>query len=209
MNRKFVAKSNFVLRRVLNTKDNIDILKEFIEVMLELKIKEAKINPYLEKIQEYLPSEENYGIADLRIKTEQGEERNIGIQIVDGKHILTKMLLYYAQIHGSQLEYNEYRKFAKTTTINILDFVLDQRLQYHSKMSIKEKAINDIFNNNIDIHIIQLPKFHIKDINNITLKEAWICYLKGQNAKQAIQKSVNIKKLDTLLENYWENEVVE
>ena len=44
MNRKFVAKSNFVLRRVLNSKDNIDILKEFIEVILNIQIKEAKIN---------------------------------------------------------------------------------------------------------------------------------------------------------------------
>ena len=49
MNRKFVAKSNFVLRRVLNSKDNIDILKEFIEVILNIQIKEAQINPYLQK----------------------------------------------------------------------------------------------------------------------------------------------------------------
>ena len=50
MNRKFIAKSNFVLRRVLNTEENLDILKEFIEVILNLEIKEAKINPYLEKL---------------------------------------------------------------------------------------------------------------------------------------------------------------
>ena len=43
MNRKFVAKSNFVLRRVLNTEENLDILKEFIEVILNIEIKEAKI----------------------------------------------------------------------------------------------------------------------------------------------------------------------
>ena len=80
MNRKFVAKSNFVLRRVLNTEENVDILKEFIEVVLNLEIKEAKINPYLEKIKNHLPAEENFGIADLRIKTIENEERNVGIQ---------------------------------------------------------------------------------------------------------------------------------
>ena len=50
MNRKFIAKSNFVLRRVLNSEENIDILKEIIESILDIKIKEAKINPYLEKL---------------------------------------------------------------------------------------------------------------------------------------------------------------
>ena len=120
MNRKFVAKSNFVLRRVLNTEENLDILKELIEVMLNLQITEAKINPYLEKIKEHLPAEENFGIADLRIKTIENEERNEGIQIIDGEYVLIKMLLYYAQIHGNQLEYEEDREIAKTNTINIL-----------------------------------------------------------------------------------------
>ena len=83
MNRKFVAKSNYVLRKVLNSEDNVDILREFIEVILNIKIKKAGINPYLEKRKKNLPAEENFGIADLRIQTEDKEELNIGIQMID------------------------------------------------------------------------------------------------------------------------------
>ncbi len=209
MNRKFVGKSNFVLRRVLNTKENIDILKEFIEVMLNLKIKEAKINPYLEKMKEHLPAEENFGIADLRIKTTENEERNVGIQIIDGEHVLTKMLLYYAQIHGNQLEYDEDRKIAKTNTINILDFVLNKDLDYHSRMIVSEGTMTNVINDYLEIHILQLPKFQIEDSENITLKQAWMSYLKGENSKEAIKKSKQIKKLDWLLEKYWKEEVME
>lgn len=209
MNRKFVGKSNFVLRRVLNTKENIDILKEFIEVMLNLKIKEAKINPYLEKMKEHLPAEENFGIADLRIKTTENEERNVGIQIIDGEHVLTKMLLYYAQIHGNQLEYDEDRKIAKTNTINILDFVLNKDLDYHSRMIVSEGTMTNVINDYLEIHILQLPKFQIEDSENITLKQAWMSYLKGENLKEAIKKSKQIKKLDWLLEKYWKEEVME
>ena len=209
MNRKFIAKSNFVLRRVLNTEENLDILKEFIEVILNLEIKQAKINPYLEKLEKHLPAKENFGIADLRIKTTENEERNIGIQIIDGEHVLTKMLLYYVQIHGNQLEYDEDREIAKTNTINILDFVLNKELDYHSKMVVAEETMTNMINDYLEIHIIQLPKFKLQNIKNMTLKQAWISYWKGENVQEAINKSEKIKKLDKLLEKYWREEVME
>ncbi len=209
MNRKFVAKSNFVLRRVLNTEENVDILKEFIEVVLNLEIKEAKINPYLEKIKDYLPAEENFGIADLRIKTTENEERNVGIQIIDGEHVITKMLLYYAQIHGNQLEYDEDREITKTNTINILDFVLNKDLDYHSKMVLSKEKMTNILDDYFEIHILQLPKFRIENSKNMTLKQAWISYLKGENIEETIKKSEKIKKLDILLRKYWREEVME
>ncbi len=209
MNRKFVAKSNFVLRRVLNTEENVDILKEFIEVMLNAEIKQAKINPYLEKLKGHLPAEENFGIADLRIKTAENEEINVGIQIIDGEHILVKMLLYYVQIHANQLEYDEHREIVKTTTINILDFVLNKRLAYHSKMMVREENMTNIIDNYPEIHILQLPKFKLKDSKEMTLKQAWISYLKGEDTEEAIKKSEKIKKLDKLLEKYWREEIME
>ena len=209
MNRKFVAKSNFVLRRVLNTEENIDILKEFIEVILNVHIKEAKINPYLEKLKDNLPAEENFGIADLRIKTNENEERNIGIQIIDGKHVLIKMLLYYLQIHGKQLQYDEYRKIAKTNTINILDFIFNDDIDYHSRMVVREETMTNIINDYPEIHILQLPKFKMENYKNMTLKQAWISYLKGENIEEALPKSNQLPQLETILEKYWREEVMD
>ena len=207
MNRKFVAKSNFVLRRVLNTPNGIDILKEFIETILGIKIKEAKINPYLEARKKHLPAEENFGIADLRIKTIEDEERNIGIQIIDGEYILTKIFLYFAQIHSNQVEYQN-RKIVKTITINILDFMFTKETNYHNRMVLKQKQIANILKD-LEIHIIELPKFKVKSNAEMTLKEAWISYLKGENIEQSIRKSEEIRKLDELLKQYWREEVME
>ena len=209
MNRKFVAKSNFVLRRVLNTEENIDILQEFIEVILNIKIKNAKINPYLQKKKKNLPAEENFGIADLRIKTMENEELNIGIQMIDGEHILTKMFLYFAQIHSNQLEYDDNRKVAKTITINILDFIFTKEMKYHSRMILKEEELEDTLKNYLEIHIIELPKFKLNSNKIMTLKETWITYLKGENIEKAIKKSKKIAKLDNLLKKYWREEVME
>lgn len=209
MNRKFVAKSNFVLRRVLNSEDNIDILKEFIEIILDIKIKEAQINPYLEKKKNNLPAEENFGIADLRIKTNENEELNIGIQIIDGEHILTKMFLYYAQIYSNQLEYDDNREIAKTITINILDFIFTKETKYHSRMVLKEKEIEDTVKDYLEMHILELPKFAMKIRKEMNLKEAWMNYLRGDNIEEAIKKSKKIEKLDDILKKYWREEVME
>ena len=208
MNRKFIAKSNFVLRRVLNSKDNIDVLKEFIEVILDIKIEKATINPYLEKRKNNLPAEENFGIADLRIKTSENQEINVGIQIIDGEHILTKIFLYFAQIHLNQLEYDD-REIAKTITINILDFIFTKKMKYHSRIILKEEEMTDILNDYLEMHIIELPKFSIKSDKIITLKEAWVSYLKGENIEKAIGRSEKIAKLDNLLKKYWKEEVME
>ena len=209
MNRKFVAKSNFVLRRVLNSEDNIDILKEFIEVILDIKIRETQINPYLEKRKNNLPAEENFGIADLRIKTNENEELNIGIQIIDGEHILTKMFLYYAQIYSNQLEYDDNREIAKTITINILDFIFTKETKYHSRMVLKEKEIEDTVKDYLEMHILELPKFAMKIRKEMNLKEAWMNYLRGDNIEEAIKKSKKIEKLDDILKKYWREEVME
>lgn len=207
MNRKFISKSNRVLRKILNSKENLDILQNFIETFLEIKIQEIKLNPYLETKSNNLPSEENFGIADVRVKTQNEEELNIGIQFIDGYYPQNKMLLYYAQIHSNQLEYQDDRPIAKTITINLLDFNYLKSDNYFNKIVIPSKV-----ENKIELYVLELQKFK-NDFNKVqNEKEAWMTYLCGKSEtkmKEVIGLSKEIKKLDNLLEIYWKNEVME
>ena len=114
MNRKFVANSNFLFRKLLNNKNCEDVIKDFIESVLNIDIARIKINPYLRSRERYLPKEVKFGIVDVRITTEENEEMNVGIQFIDGIYVQTKMLIYYAQIHLNQLEFDKEREFVKT-----------------------------------------------------------------------------------------------
>lgn len=49
MNRKFISNSNYVLRKVLNSKENLDIIKDFIESFLNIEIQKIELNPILKK----------------------------------------------------------------------------------------------------------------------------------------------------------------
>ncbi len=208
MNIKFISNRNYVLRKVLNNKNCIDIIKDFIESILDIKIKKIELNPYLKKKEKYLPKEENFGIVDVRIQTDK-EEINVGIQFIDGIYIQTKMLMYYAQIHLNQLEYNSERKFTKTITINILDFSYFSTQEYLKNIKIKsnEKYVNI---EELEFWVLELPKFRYKEKMN--KKEQWITYLKGEN-NEILQKIKNenekIKILDERINQYWNKETME
>lgn len=211
MNRKFISNSNYVLRKVLNTEECLEILKDFIEAILNMTIKDIELNSYLEEKAQYLPKEENFGIADVRIRTNENEEMNIGIQFIDGMYVQTKMLMYYAQIHLNQLEYDEKREFAKTITINLLDYKYFSSKEYDKVIRIKSNEGN-IKLEELEMYVIELPKFMIENSNNMTKKEEWIAYLKGCENKVLDKIKINNKNialLDELLEKYWLEEKME
>ncbi len=211
MNRKLISKSNFVLRKVINKIECIDIIKDFIESILQIKINSITLNPYLSHMAKYLPSEDNFGIADVRIITNDNIEYNVGIQFIDGYYVQNKLLLYYAQIHANQLQHQNYNNTVKTITINILDFDYFNSNTYNKTIKIREST-NSEFNEDIELHVIELSKFRNQK-NTISNKEdAWIAYLDGSNEKLTDYAKNNfeyIKKLDNCLENYWVNETME
>lgn len=211
MNRKFVSKSNLVLSKILNSNNCLDILKDFIETILKVKIKNITLNN--PKENKYYSSTTYYsmGIVEVRIQTED-EELNVGIQIIDGNYVQNKMFLYYARVHTNQITYNDNRKIAKTVTINILDFNYFSSYNYHRKISIKTNIIDDNILETMEMHLIELPKFKMLNLSNIKKEEAWIGYFQGQNLKLiqlSKEKFSKISKLDELLEKYWKEEKIE
>ena len=211
MNRKFVSKSNLVLSKILNSNNCLDILKDFIETILKVKIKNITLNN--PKENKYYSSTTYYsmGRVEVRIQTED-EELNVGIQIIDGNYVQNKMFLYYARVHTNQITYNDNRKIAKTVTINILDFNYFSSYNYHRKISIKTNIIDDNILETMEMHVIELPKFKMLNLSNIKKEEAWIGYFQGQNLKLiqlSKEKFSKISKLDELLEKYWKEEKIE
>ena len=216
MNQKFIAKSNYLLRKVLNSENNLDILQDFVEAILNVNIQKIFLNPYLNIKSKQLPAEENFGIADMRIKTKENQEFNVGIQFIDGIYIQTKLLLYYAQIHSNQIEYKDNRKITKTVTINILNQNYYDSFSYHKIIQMKStnKGIenNELKDEEILLHVIELPKYQPIFLHNLNKEEQWITYLKGNNAeknKRCKRINYKINKLDILIDNYWEKEKIE
>ena len=211
MNQFLITNRNYVLRKVLNTQENIPIIKDLIEGFLNIHIETIELNDYLEEKEKYLPLEDNFGVADVRIKTDKNEEFNVGISFLDGMHIQTKIALYYLYVHTNQICYNNKRLIAKTITINFLDFPYYHSYGYHKKAILNKFRTIDFKEEEAETHIIELPKFTILDPNKMTKQEQWISYLKG--GKQEIINKVKrenkyIRELDKKVHEYWINEKI-
>lgn len=202
MNRKFILNSNLVLRKVLNSKNAQNIIADFIETFLHIHISTLKINKNPN-------NSKNYGIVDVRLITKENKELNVGIQIIDGDYIQSKMLLYYAKIHSNQILYEDGRRLAKTITINILDIPFFSSLNFHKLIKLKTNTINDNIFETVEMHIIELPKFNKEEVIELTKEEAWTAYFKGEDMElieKAKAKYEHIRKLDEVLLKYWEDE---
>lgn len=219
MNRKLVSKSNRVLRDVLNKEENMDVFQDMLESILKIHIKEIKLRPYLKNFEFNLQPEEDFGVADVEVILEDTNEKiNVGFQFIDGIFVQSKMLMYYGQIHLKQKEHNNSDDLNKTITINIIDFSFINSPEYHNVLTLGQKS-NDKINldinkslNEIEMHTIELSKFRQNQSKIETKEDAWISYLDGSNQKFVefdIENFEKINKLNRLLDEYWENEVME
>ena len=198
MNRKFISNSNCVLKEIFNKDSNLDIVQDFIEGILKIKIEEIYLKPKLE-IEEIV--DETLGIVNVRIVTAEKETINVGIQIIDGYYIQHKLILYYAQLHSNQVIYED---MVRTITINIIDDEYFETQNYCKVSKIKNFNPNILKNINLgELHILQLPKFKVQTIN--TKEEAWVQYLKNGKICKDYEK---IEKLDSVLDNYWKDEII-
>ena len=77
------------------------------------------------------------------------------------------MLLYYAQIHSNQLEYDSNRKSTRTVTINLLDFEYFKSANYHQIKYINSNPDENGNKERLEFHIIELLKNNVSiDIIN-------------------------------------------
>lgn len=200
INQKLTLNNNFILKKMLNNIKNVDILKDFLESILEIKISNIILKPSLKEESESI---KNHNICSLKVFTEKGNEINIGIQIINGCYIESKILLYCANIY-KEIQYSNNEKIV---TINILDFKYLNSKSYHTKFELYRNSIQEAI---YEIHILELPKFTITNKENITKKEVWIAFLNGDdkiidfNNKEYKQ----IKILNNLLNNYWKSEIL-
>ena len=211
MNRYFIQNSNIILRNILNKEENLDIVKDFIEAILNIKIKEIKLQPYLGEKVKYLPKEEKYGIVNVRIINQDNEPCNVGIQIIDGFYAQEKILIYGASIHVNQEEYDGFEKVGDTYTINILNNKVFSISTCHKIITLSaiDSEGNVKTSDDLKFHVLQLPDYNNDEIK--THEDEWITYLIGDKEEQLEEIKTNnkyIRKLDKILFELWKNETI-
>lgn len=105
---------------------------------------------------------------DIKATTETGITVLIEIQSIGNEDFIKRALYYWAYNYGSSLNIGSfYDELKATVSINIKNFILKDEDKVHSRYVLKELNNNKILTDHCQLHFLELPKFNLKDINEI------------------------------------------
>ena len=200
---KLPLTSDYVFKRIFGQEENKDALKDFLESILDVEIKNIEINnPEIPK--NYYDSK--FGILDLKATLNNEIVVDVEIQMKNEHNMEQRMPYYLASNYANSLKEGEmYIESKKSIVISILNFNYYKRNSYHSVAKMKfeeakeEERVEigyekeDIYASEyLEMHIIELPKFRKKKPEIHTKLEQWLWLFIGSEGQ--VEKASKVNK---------------
>ena len=203
---------DYVFKRVFAYKGNEDVLADFLESILNVKIEKLEVkNPEMMKNSR----EEKLGVLDIKVETKENII-DLEMQVEDEENIEEREATYMGKLLSEQLEVGDkYNKLKKSVVIFITNFNKYETNTYHNVAKMRFEKINkdeyvdmgykeeeQIGNKYIEFHVIELPKFIKKNPGVEKRLEQWLWLIVGRKEKveMAVKENKNVKKADKVLE---------
>lgn len=122
---------------------------------------------------------------NVRLKKEYTEELiNVEMQVNSQSYFSQRTLFYWAKLYTSELKSGEtYDKLKKTICINILDFNITDKKDYHTELIIADKDTKEQFCDYLSIHFFELRKIAEK-IDTGDRKSLWMHLIKANTEEE-------------------------
>ena len=166
------------------------ITKSFLEAILGKEIKEVDLEGNIVLRRENL--EDKMGVLDVLAKINDEEYCNIEMQMVERDKLLERILYYWAKVYTRNIKKGkDYIVLQKTIEVLIINFEIKElkELGYHSKWKIiEEKYRKQILTEDLEIHIIELPK--IRELTQQESKEElvkWLNFIEEPESEKVVQ----------------------
>jgi len=161
-------KLDVVFQALFGEVGNEKITAKFLECILHRKITEIELNQ--NTILRRETELDKLGILDICTKINKKEICNIEMQLANKDDFIKRIVFYWGRVYTKQIKKGEkYRKLQKTIAIIIVDFKIEhlKDLKYHSEWAIIDKGTRKvILTEELEIHIIELPKIRETDENS-------------------------------------------
>ena len=202
---------DYAFKRVFGRNGNEGILKDFLESILDIEIKDITIqNPEIPKNMR----DSKIGILDVRAEINGKEIIEVEMQVQNQYNIDKRSPIYITKIYSDQLkEGDSYVKVKKVAVINILNFNYYERNSYHSvgRMKFENSKENEkvdmgyileeqYVTDDLEMHFIELPKFRKKNPDISSKLDQWLWLICGEEEKINMAKNEKIKEAKSELE---------
>ena len=186
--------NDYIFKKIFGTKGNEEILKNFLEAVLEEKIEKVTVDLQTEVLAETIKEK---GVRlDVRARLDNKTEVNIEIQLNKRGFSEERCLEYWSRIYQTTVEKGkDYMKARRTIGIWILgENVYEDTEKYHTKWQMQEvnSGIKGHFMHE-EIHIIELKKLHFHDKMELSKMEAWLWFIK-HDKKEAVEMACYTEK---------------
>ena len=212
MTHKLPLTSDYVFKRIFGQEENKEALKDFLESILNIKIKNIEINnPEIPK--NFYDSK--YGVLDLKVTLDSKLIVNVEMQLQNEHNIEQRTTYYMTSTYANQLgEGVAYANCKKVIVINILNFNYYRRNAYHliarmkferekeeEKVEMGYEKEDKYATNYLEVHTIELPKFKKKNPDIHTKLEQWLWLFIGgeEKVKKASKVNKEIEKINKKL----------
>ena len=200
--------SDYVFKRIFGQEENIEALKDFLESILDEEIIKIEIkNPEIPK--NFYDSK--YGVLDLKVTLNDRIVVDVEMQVKNEHNIEKRDTYYLSSNYVNELKEGEpYTNCKKSIVINILNFSYYKRNEYHSvarmiferpkeeeKVEMGYEKEDRYMTEDLEVHIIELPKFKKKNPKMHTKLEEWLWLFIGSDEKvnEASKKNKEIEKI--------------
>ena len=188
--------NDYIFKRIFAKKGNESILKDLLNAILGIKIKEIEVmaDTNLEKEIET----RKLGILDIKAVLNNDTIIDIEIQIINRHNMIERTLYYWSGLYYNQLQKGEeYQESKRVIAINILDYNEFQEGPYHEIAKLRREYLYKILTDKIEIHFIQIPKFKKQRKDMKTKLDMWmefISQIDKEGVENAMSKNKEIKK---------------
>ena len=155
-------KVDYAFKHLLGRESTRPILIDVIDKVLNpgpgRHIREIELlNPFNAK--EAL--DDKLSILDIKARDEMGRQFNVEMQMLAFPHYEQRILYYWAKLHQQQLhEGEDYQNLKPTISISFLNHVLfPQAPDHHLRFRLLEENRHFSLADDIEFHILELPKF--------------------------------------------------
>ena len=184
-NKLYTPKIDVIFQVLFGEPDSQNITKDLLEKILGEKIEKVDLskNPILRR--EF--PKDKLGVLDVVVEIDERESCDLEMQIVESEDIIERMLYYWGKLYTRNIKEGEdFGILKRTIVILIADFKVKglEEQEYHSKWKIiEEKGRKTILTNDLELHILEIPKIKREGIEKTDLIK-WLKFIDNPKSKE-------------------------
>lgn len=184
------AKLDIIFKKIFT--ENVDMLQSFLADILDIPYDD--IQDIIVAKQELTPEtiDGKFSRLDLNLKVAD-KLINVEIQLKGDNDYRDRTLFYWSKLYTSELKSGEtYGQLKKTICINIINFNMFDRNEYHTEIVTSIKDTGEIFSDKFSIHFFELKKVG-KEVNPNNRRELWMQFLNADSEEEfEVLKQTNV-----------------